>query len=403
MPAPAPIAVEANALSKVYRLYPSPAARLSELVFRRPRHRAFHALDRVSFALPRGESLALVGENGAGKSTLLKLVAGVAQPTSGDLSVTGRVAAILELGSGFHPDFSGRQNVELNAALLGLSEREVRARLPEIVAWSELGEFIDRPVREYSSGMAMRLGFAIATQVDPEVLIIDEALSVGDGYFQKKCMDRILSFAEQGKTLLFCSHAMYYVSALCARALWLREGRVEALGATADVVRDYERYLLAKENGGAAAAPGEAPTVEPARARPARLLAVRQVTASGDQPAYRSGEPWEVEIDWESDDPALAFHVAVGINRAEDALPVASFATHYSGLPPASGARRYHLHLAVPALPLAKGNFSLAVFLLDEQGLHVHDGRQIADAFAVASPRFVPGLVEIEHAWRLSP
>jgi lipopolysaccharide transport system ATP-binding protein len=397
----APPAVEAVALSKTYRLYATPGARLAEMIFRRPRHLAFPALDRVSFSLPRGESLALIGENGAGKSTLLKLVAGVARPSAGRIVVTGRVAAILELGSGFHPDFTGRQNIELNAALLGLSEDEVRRRTPEIVEWSELGEFIDRPVRQYSSGMAMRLGFAIATQVDPDVLIIDEALSVGDGYFQKKCMDRILAFVEQGRTLLFCSHAMYYVSAFCPRALWLREGRLEQLGATDSVVRSYERYLLSKNgaaSSGALTGPAEAPRE---RAGPARLLAVRQLDASGDRPAYRSGEPWELEVAWESEDPALGFHVAVGINRAEDGLPVASFATHYSGLAPISGRDRYHLRLALPALPLAKGDFSLAVFLLDEQGLHVHDGRHVPDAFAVVSPRFVPGLVEIEHAWRL--
>jgi len=393
-------AVEAIELGKTYRLYPSPAARLLELATRRSRHRAFQALAEVSFELPAGESLALIGENGAGKSTLLKLVAGVARPSTGRIEVRGRVAAILELGSGFHPDFTGRQNIELNAALLGLERDEVRRRLPEIVAWSELGEFIDRPVRLYSSGMAMRLGFAIATQVDPDILIIDEALSVGDGYFQKKCMDRILGFAEQGKTLLFCSHAMYYVSAFCPRALWLREGRCAALGETEGVVREYERYLLSKREaagGPAAAAPAPA-TVESERS-PARILAVRQLTASGEQPAYRLDERWELEVDWECDDPQRAFHVAVGINRAEDGLPIASFATHYSGLAPLAGRARHHLHLEIPALPLAKGNFSLVVFLLDDQGLHVYDQRHVPDAFAVLSPRFVPGLVEVAHRW----
>jgi lipopolysaccharide transport system ATP-binding protein len=397
---PAPPAVEAVELSKTYRLYPSPGARLWELVSRRSRHQPFPALDRITFTLPRGESLAIIGENGAGKSTLLKLIAGVARPSSGRLAVEGRVAAILELGSGFHPDFTGRQNIELNAALLGLSEAEVRDRLPGIVEWSELGEFIDRPVRQYSSGMAMRLGFAIATEVDPEVLIVDEALSVGDGYFQKKCMDRILAFDEQGKTLLFCSHAMYYVSSLCPRALWLRGGRVAALDGTESVVRDYERYLLAKEKG--APEGGADSAAAHGGAGPARLLAVRQVSASGERPTCRQGEPWAVEIDWESESPALGFHVAVGINRAEDGLPVASFATHYSGLPALTGRLRYHLHLSLPVLPLAKGNFSLAVFLLDEQGLHVHDGRQVPEAFSVVAPRFLPGLIEIVHAWRLA-
>jgi ABC-type polysaccharide/polyol phosphate transport system ATPase subunit len=248
MPEPA---VQADQLTKVYRVYASPWDRLREALLRRRRHREFRALSEVSFSLPKGEGLAIIGENGAGKSTLLKLLAGIGAPSSGTLRVKGKVASILELGSGFHPEFTGRQNVVLNAAMLGLSEVELRQKLPAILAWSELGDFVDQPVKCYSTGMAMRLGFSIAIQVEPDVLIIDEALSVGDGYFQKKCMDRLLQFVAAGGTLLFCSHAMYYVSAFCQRALWLRQGRVEALGPVADVVRDYENFLLAKSAPGA--------------------------------------------------------------------------------------------------------------------------------------------------------
>ena len=167
------------------------------------------------------------------------------------------------------------------------------------------------------------------------------------------------------------------------------------------MVREYERFLLSKQAAPAGAAAAAAPAPRPeAPGGPARLLAVRQLSASGEQPSYRVGDRWEVEVDWECEDPALAFHVAVGINRAEDGLPLASFATHYSGLAPITGRTRHHLRLELPALPLAKGNFSLAVFLLDEQGLHVYDQRLVADAFMVLSPQFVPGLVEIEHLWR---
>src|SRR3954462_14918455 len=238
--------VIAEELSKVYKVYKPPWDRLRELVTRRPRHREFHALEKASFSLPRGEGLAIIGENGAGKSTLLKTLAGITAPTSGSVTVRGKVASILELGSGFHPEFTGRQNIVLNAAMLGLSQDELRRKLPDIVAFSELGDFIDQPVKTYSTGMAMRLSFSIATQVEPDVLIIDEALSVGDGYFQKKCMDRLRRFVDGGGTLLFCSHAMYYVSAFCQRALWLRQGRAEALGPTEEVVREYENFLVAK-------------------------------------------------------------------------------------------------------------------------------------------------------------
>ena len=395
-----PPVVSARDLAKVYRFYPRPWDRLREQVTGRPRHRPFPALSGVSFDLARGEGLGIIGENGAGKSTLLKILAGIVEPTSGEISVNGKVASILELASGFHPELSGRQNIVLNAAMLGLSRAEVRERLPAIVAFSELGAFLDQPVKCYSTGMAMRLGFSIATQVDPDVLIIDEALSVGDGYFQKKCMDRILALIAQGKTLLFCSHAMYYVTAFCRRALWLKGGRMEALGPVDEVVREYENYLLAKSKRGVEEVGSEV-TVG---LGPARLTAVRMYGRNGQRreatPLFRYREPLSLEIDWETEDPRCQCHVGVGIDRF-DGVQVCAFATHRSGLPPFSGQRQYRLRLEVPELPLLKGEFSLYVFLLDEQGLHVFDRRIEASAFCVESEGYRFGLIEVPHAWEL--
>jgi lipopolysaccharide transport system ATP-binding protein len=397
------VTVNAEGLTKTYRSYATPWDRLVELITRRPRHREFHALADISFSLPRGEGLALIGENGAGKSTLLKILAGITAPSAGSFRVTGKIASILELGSGFHPEFTGRQNVVLNAAMLGLSEEELRRKMPDILAFSELGEFIDQPIKCYSTGMTMRLGFSIATQVEPDVLIVDEALSVGDGYFQKKCMDRLRAFVDAGGTLLFCSHAMYYVSAFCQRALWLRQGRAEALGPVSDVVREYENFLVAKSAHAAAAptttaAPGAtAALVEPAAGLPARITSARLVAA---QSLYNQGDPWELEIEWESEDPRLAFHVGVGINRS-DGIEVCSFATHLDALPPQSGGRTYAVRLEVPHLPLVKGEFTLYIFLLDERGLHIYDQRILQSAFTVRSPAYAFGLVQVEHAWDL--
>ena len=406
-------AVAVRDLSKIYRVYSSPWHRLFEAATRRPRHREFRALDGVSFLLPRAQGLAVIGENGAGKSTLLKILAGITTPTSGTASVGGKVASILELGSGFHPEFTGRQNIVLNAAMLGLSEEEVRRRLPAIVAWSELGDFIDQPVKVYSTGMAMRLGFSIATQVDPDVLIIDEALSVGDGYFQKKCMDRLIQFVAAGGTLLFCSHAMYYVSAFCQQAIWLRQGRTEALGEVAAVVRAYEDFLLAKGAGAAEAPPmssgvssgvssgasSGAPSEPPPRRSPARLTVARLEAAPGEGvPVYRPGDPWELLVEWESADPGLAFHLGVGVNRS-DGIEVCAFATHLDGLPPWRGERGYRARLLLPSLPLVKGEFTVYIFLLDEEGLHIYDQQLLQRAFRVESPRYSFGLVRAEHSW----
>ncbi|MFY9820950.1 MAG: ABC transporter ATP-binding protein [Thermoanaerobaculia bacterium] len=399
------VVVAAEGLTKTYRVYGTPWDRLGELVTRRRRHREFHALEGVSFSLPRGEGLALIGENGAGKSTLLKILAGITAPTAGSCTVLGKVASILELGSGFHPEFTGRQNVVLNAAMLGLSQEEVRRKMPDILAFSELGEFIDQPVKVYSTGMAMRLGFSIATQVEPDVLIIDEALSVGDGYFQKKCMDRLRAFVEGGGTLLFCSHAMYYVSAFCQRALWLRHGHAEGLGAVADVVRDYENFLVAKSaqagsQGGSAAieAPGTAPAAP--RGMPARLTSVRLVEPAADC-LYRPGEDWNLEVAWETGNPRLGFHLGIGINRL-DGVEVCSFATHLDGLSPLSGDTRYAARLRIPSLPLVKGEFTLYVFLMDEEGLHVYDQRVLPSVFTVHSPSYSIGLVRVDHVWDLA-
>ncbi len=398
------VVVAADGLTKTYRVYGTPWDRLGELVTRRRRHREFKALEGVTFSLPRGEGLALIGENGAGKSTLLKILAGITAPTAGSCAVRGKVASILELGSGFHPEFTGRQNIMLNAAMLGLTQEEVRHKMPDILAFSELGDFIDQPVKVYSTGMAMRLGFSIATQVEPDVLIIDEALSVGDGYFQKKCMDRLRLFVEGGGTLLFCSHAMYYVSAFCQRALWLRHGRAEGLGPVADVVRDYENFLVAK-SAQAGSPPGfsgpEAAGVVGAAAAPAglpaRLAAVRLV-----EPAptcfYRPGEEWELEVAWETGNPRLGFHLGVGINRV-DGVEICSFATHMDDCPPLSGETHHAVRLRIPALPLVKGEFSLYVFLLDEKGLHVYDQRVLPNAFTVHSPSYTFGLMRVDHVW----
>ncbi len=401
----APPAVSVESLSKVYRVYDSPWARLRELVTRRPHHRPFAALNDISFTLPKGEALGIIGQNGAGKSTLLKILVGITAPTSGSVAVDGTVASILELGSGFHPEMTGRQNIVINAAMLGLSEEQVRAKTPEIIEFSELGSFIDQPVKCYSSGMTMRLGFAIAMQVDPEILIIDEALSVGDGYFQKKCMDRLLEFVADGKTLLFCSHAMYYVSAFCQQTLWLKEGRAEALGPTREVVDRYETFLAARETPS-----GERVGVEsieihsaggPARIREVKLFEADRELMPGSA-VLRPGTPLTVEVAWESADPSLAFHLGVGLNRA-DGVEVGAFGTHGDNLPALSGATSYRARLAIPELPLVKGEFSLYLFLLGEQGLHVYDRRVLLGAFRVAQSRYAFGIVRMAHQWEWSP
>jgi len=212
--------------------------RLARLFTHRRRER-FYALKHVSFALDSGESLAVIGSNGAGKSTLLSLIAGLSQPDEGRIAVHGRVAALLDLGSGFHPDLTGAENVRLNASLLGLSRKETRERFDEIVAFSGIHDFIDEPLRAYSTGMAMRLAFTVAINMDPEILLIDEVLAVGDIEFQAKCFEKVRQFRAAGKTLICVSHASGIVQELCDRAIWLDHGELVMNGAVAEVSASY--------------------------------------------------------------------------------------------------------------------------------------------------------------------
>ncbi|MCD4749113.1 MAG: ABC transporter ATP-binding protein [Thermoanaerobaculales bacterium] len=389
-------AISVQNLHKTYRVYARPADRLIEALFRRPRHQAFHALSDVSFEISRGAGLAIIGENGAGKSTLLKILAGVTALTSGTIQVQRPLASILELGSAFHPEFTGRQNIALNAAMMGLQKDEIDACTPAILAFSELGSFIDQPLKTYSTGMAMRLAFAIATQVEPEVLIVDEALSVGDGYFQKKCMDHITGFIASGRTILFCSHAMYYVSALCQTALWLRNGRVEDFGPVEQVVRAYENFLLTKSEGESAS--GVEETKSPEKLVPTRILEVNLVRGT----TYRYGEPLEVEVVWRSQDPELKVHLGVSIDRP-DGVTISSFLSRNSDVGPWSGSGNQKVRFEILELPLAKGSFRLNVFLTAEDCLHVYETKTLHEAFCIEGEDYTFGVVHIPHRWISSP
>jgi lipopolysaccharide transport system ATP-binding protein len=242
-------AVEFSNVSKSYSIYAAPRDRLKELVTFQTRryHTEFWALRDVSFEVGRGETFCVVGENGSGKSTLLQICAGIMAPSSGMAVANGRVAALLELGSGFNPEFSGRDNVYLNGAILGLSSKDMDRRLPEIEAFAEIGAFINQPVKTYSSGMIVRLAFAVAIHVDPEILLVDEALAVGDVYFRQRCMRKVHELRQRGITILFVSHATGDVKALGDRAMWLEKGVVKALGKTDLVVAQYLAAMSEKD------------------------------------------------------------------------------------------------------------------------------------------------------------
>src|SRR5688572_1669761 len=289
------IAVEVSGLGKRYSLYEKPMHRLGHILF--PRRaldlaRDFWALRDVSFEVEKGSALGVLGRNGSGKSTLLQCITGTLAPTTGSIRVYGRVAALLELGSGFDPEFTGRENVYLNGALLGLSREEMDQRFDAIAAFADIGAFLDHPVKTYSSGMLLRLAFAVQVQVEPDVLIVDEALAVGDALFQKRCFERMNKLRESGVTLLFVSHDQEAVRTLTDEAILLRDGRVRAAGPSADVILEYRRQIHEDEKAylahNVARAKQEAPAVA-AHAhegksfgdRDAEILDVKVLDASG--------------------------------------------------------------------------------------------------------------------------
>lgn len=237
-------------LGKAYKQYPTRWSRLAEWLtpFIKPRHQLKWVLQDISFTVNPGESVGIIGINGAGKSTLLKMITGTTQPTTGSVSITGRVAALLELGMGFHPDFTGRQNVYMAGQLLGMSVEEITALMPGIEEFAEIGDYMDQPVRVYSSGMQMRVAFSVATARRPDVLIVDEALSVGDAYFQHKSFDRIREFRKQGTTLLIVSHDKLAIQSICDRAILLDAGRLAKVGEPEAVMDYYNAMIAQKEN-----------------------------------------------------------------------------------------------------------------------------------------------------------
>jgi lipopolysaccharide transport system ATP-binding protein len=391
MPDAAPALLRLDGVGKDYAKVEPRGGRVRlvwDLVRGRAAARVFRALDGVGFELRRGESLGIIGENGAGKSTLLKVVAGVIEPTRGRVAVGGRVGALLELGSGFHPDYTGLANIELAAALLGLTAAEIAAKRDEIIAFADIGDHINDPIKHYSSGMVVRLGFAVATTLTPDVLITDEVLAVGDESFQKKCVAWMEHYLGGGGTLLLCSHSMYHVQKLCRSALWLKDGRVERYGAAAEVTQAYLAYHEEKSAG--AKQPMAA-----ASAAAAGIYAIQRLDlAPGDTIAQ--GEELRLAGDVFSPD-GRAPVVLVGIVRA-DGTPVYGVATDMDGVAPRRIADdRYAFALTLLHLELLPGRYFVRVHALDPEGVRLFD--HVERALIVTGETREMGMVRLAHRW----
>jgi len=394
----------------------------------------FSAIQDVSFTVPRGRTLGVIGRNGSGKSTMLKLVAGITKPTSGTVRVNGRISALIELGAGFHPEISGRENVFINGIMLGLSKREIARRFDEIVEFAELRDFIDAPVKTYSSGMYMRLGFAVAIHVDPEVLLVDEVLAVGDEGFTHRCLDKFAEFKRRGKTILLVTHSLGLVERFCDEALWLDVGRLKGMGDPRRVVSAYiadveasEETQLASEDARAQQAAAGTVTEAAPEAVPAapveaagapedmfhategrwgtREVEIREVQFIGADGlpghVFHSGEPLSVRIRVSTSRPVSDFVFGFGLFSAEGVCCYGTN-TDLEGFVSRSMSGHVEATLAFDRMDLVEGTYKVDVAVHKRDGA-TYDYHRLLHTFRVKSRSKEVGIYRPDHRWTFTP
>lgn len=384
-------------VSVAYPYYQKPLDLIWEWLGNTKRSTTHYALNNISFELEQGSTLGIVGDNGAGKSTLLRVLAGTLKPTSGTLTIQGKCAALLELGAGFQPNLSGLDNARLGLALRGLSNTDIEKYLPQVIQFAELEHCIEQPIKTYSSGMAMRLGFALATVIAPQVLIVDEALSVGDQHFQRKSLQRIKAIVEGGATLIFCSHNLYQVRELCTQALWLEQGKIRQIGQAQQVVDAYQTACRERE------------------ASTSFLNTSIQLTSSKTQPFiqstqllhdsnsnFKTGAPFGVEVLIELNQvPIAEVHLGIVIRRNDD-IQCYGMSTLHEGVV-LTGEKQVLIRYVIDELPLLAGQYCLELWLIDQTGLHVYDSRERCCHFSVEqySQNQGIGVCQLPHRWEV--
>ena len=395
-------AIVVDQVWKKFRLYHEKNQYLKAAITqgRRAQYEDFWALKDVSFEIPHGEAFGIIGSNGSGKSTMLKCLAGILTPDKGLLSANGRVAALLELGAGFHPDLSGRENVGLNGAILGMTRKEIENKFDDIVEFAGLEKFIDTPVKNYSSGMVVRLGFAVAINVEPEILIIDEVLAVGDEEFQQRCFQKIEQFRREGRTIVFVSHGLSQVSQFCHRALWLEKGEVQTIGPAYEVVSEYTGVAHHVEH-------VEAPEIsdEPLDrwgTGEVRIIKVQMTTSDGvETNNFESGKPFKVRVDYEINAPVTELVVGLRITHLHG-FNVFGSNTKRRGLSIPTDQKVGSVEFAVEALPILEGTFDLTIDISDNAEVNPYDHLEKVFRFNVNQVgTFDEGVTRIGGQWSI--
>jgi len=389
--------IRVDHLTRLFRVYPQPVRTLKEMFVTRGSQKPIEvrALEDVSLHADPGDALGLIGRNGSGKTTLLRLLAGIIRPTSGEAEVGGRVASLLELGAGFQPEFTGRENVYLSGSIYGLKRAYIREQMDEIVAFAELERFIDLPVRTYSTGMYMRLGFAVASHLAADVLLLDEVFAVGDEAFQQKCFGKIFEFKQRGGTIVFVSHDATAVERLCERAVLLVEGRVDFDGPTHDAVSRYHS-LLSEERDPAERRAG----LKEWGSGEARIVEVELLSADGEERRqFLAGEPLSLRLRIAAESPLPPPRLTYEL-RSDSGLLLAAGVQDAGelGWEEVSGERM--LRFDVERLPLTDGRFQLRFGLSDSTGRHLYHWLDDAYRFLVYPDGRERGLLRLEGSWR---
>lgn len=386
-------------VSKTYTYYAHGVDRLLEIITRRSRHHAFTALHPLNLTISQGQVIGIIGNNGAGKSTLLKLIAGTLRPDGGVAEMRGRVAALLELGTGFHPEMSGRENVYLSGTMMGLSLAQLNTLYSDIVAFADIGDFMEQPVKTYSSGMFMRLAFAVATCVEPDILIVDEALSVGDGAFARKSFNRFMQFKQAGKTILFCSHSMYQVESICDRVLWLDKGQVRLDGIPSEVISAYNEFSLSQTQATMNPQQFSQMQVVVGTAKIAKITVAVDGVPGKELDVISQSSELLVTVNFRFD-PQLPPPSVALVFFAADGRIISSTGSKQDGLilqqhTPGQAQVRARF----PKIALLKGEYWLDVYLLCENALHVYDHASTVASLKVRQKGLELGVVMLEHGW----
>jgi teichoic acid transport system ATP-binding protein len=393
----ASIAVKVDNLSKVYKLYERSRDRLKEAIhpFRKKYHKEFYALDNVSFEIAKGETIGIVGKNGSGKSTLLKIITGILTPTQGNVNINGRVSALLELGTGFNPELTGMENIYFNGTIMGFRNEEIDARLNQILDFADIGDFIHQPVKSYSSGMFLRLAFAVAVNVDPEILIVDEALAVGDMNFQLKCIEKMKSFKLQGKTIIFVSHDTTIVRHFCDTALWIKDGHIYRSGNVHAVIEEYQDFMKF----------GLQTVIKPIvpETRELNVVTIDRVSieteAGRESASFKVGETFIVKIEFTLYRPFNRLLGGVALFDKQEVY-ICGLNTKLDSYELPCDPGRYCMTLCYTKSNLLPGSYFIDVGFFDNDVVVILDFRRRLLSFTVYSGEyFGDGILLLQHTW----